>query len=193
MRVVGGELKGRVIEAPDGRGTRPTTDRVRESVFSSVYSRLPDLSSVEVLDAFAGSGALGIEALSRGACRCTFFERDANARRVLAGNLRSLGLEPACARVRGEDVLKAVHGPLTGGPFGLVLLDPPYALESAEVERFLEQLAANGDIGAGTVVVYEHAHENSKEVRARFEENASFEVTGLKKYGKIGVLYLECT
>ena len=72
MRIIAGEFGGRVIDSPSERTTRPTTDRVRESIFSSVYSRLPDLTDVIVLDAFAGSGALGIEALSRGAASCTF-------------------------------------------------------------------------------------------------------------------------
>ena len=89
MRIIAGEFGGRVIDSPSERTTRPTTDRVRESIFSSVYSRLPDLTDVIVLDAFAGSGALGIEALSRGAASCTFVERDRAARAVLEKNLSS--------------------------------------------------------------------------------------------------------
>ena len=117
MRVVAGEFGGRVIDSPSEKTTRPTTDRVRESMFSSIYSRLADLSGTRVLDAFAGSGALGIEALSRGAQRAVFFERDANARKVLEGNLSSLGLKLPRATVAGRDVVSdaAAGAVLLGG------------------------------------------------------------------------------
>ena len=88
MRIVAGEFKGRSIESPDEKTTRPTTDRVRESMFSSILSRTSDLSldGITVLDAFGGSGALGFEAISRGALRCQFWEQDSDARAILEAN-----------------------------------------------------------------------------------------------------------
>lgn len=186
MRIVAGELKGRIIKSPNESTTRPTTDRVRESIFSSVYSRLPELEAVRVLDAFAGSGGLGIEAISRGAAACVFFERDAAARRVLGDNLSSLGLEPPRAQVHQLDVLDAQRW---SGPFGLVLLDPPYAYEPQTIRDFLHKLAECGELEDGCVVVYEHALSNKQEVAGAFEDDSSFALTGQKKYGKIGVSY----
>ncbi len=186
MRVVAGEYKGRVIDSPDGSITRPTTDRVRESIFSSIYSRIPELDSVNVLDAFAGSGALGIEAVSRGAASCTFFEQDVKARKVLESNIASLGISPARAQVRPLDVFTASGW---GGPFGLILLDPPYAYEAAKVHELLRKLATNGDLAERCVLVYEHALKNKQEVADEFEQDAQFALTGQKKYGKIGVSY----
>ena len=193
MRIVAGDFGGRVIDAPDGRGTRPTTDRVRESVFSSIYSRRPDLSGTAVLDAFAGSGALGIEALSRGAASCVFYEMDRSARVVLSKNLSSLKLSKPRVEVRGADVLAAAQtGSLSAPePFGLVLLDPPYALEASQVRAFLEQLAQAGALEDECVIVYEHALANKADVAREFDGHRMFEVTGQKKYGKIGVTYLK--
>ena len=93
MRIIAGEFGGRVIDSPSERTTRPTTDRVRESIFSSVYSRLPDLADVIVLDAFAGSGALGIEALSRGAKSALFVDKRADAVKLVRENLALCHLE----------------------------------------------------------------------------------------------------
>ena len=192
MRVVAGELGGRVLSAPSDKTTRPTTDRVRESMFSSLYSRLGGFEGHVALDAFAGSGALGIEALSRGAERCLFFERDAAARGVLEGNLATLGLKPPRACVRGQDVLEAAAARAADfGTFDLVLLDPPYALDAHEVAGLLEHLADAGCLMPGAVIAYEHAHANSAEVAGVFGESERFGITGQKKYGKIGVTYLE--
>lgn len=195
MRVVAGEFGGRVIDSPSEKTTRPTTDRVRESMFSSIYSRLADLSGTRVLDAFAGSGALGIEALSRGAQRAVFFERDANARKVLEGNLSSLGLRPPRATVAGRDVVSdaAAGAVLLGGaPYGLVLMDPPYALKPSEVHAFVRDLLSGGALAPGAVIVYEHAIANRQSAADAFGADATFEVTGQKKYGKIGVTYVKC-
>ena len=186
MRVVAGEYKGRVIDSPDASITRPTTDRVRESIFSSVYSRLPELDDVRVLDAFAGSGALGIEALSRGAKECIFFERDRAARKVLEGNLKKLGLSAPAAQLRPLDVLECTQ---LGGPFKLVLLDPPYAYDARDVHGMLERAARTGELEDGCVIVYEHALANKQVVADAFEEDDAFVITGQKKYGKIGVSY----
>jgi 16S rRNA (guanine966-N2)-methyltransferase len=192
MRVIAGELGGRVIASPSEKTTRPTTDRVRESMFSSLFSRLDTFEGLSVLDAFSGSGALGIEALSRGASRCLFFERDAVAHSVLSENLSSLQLRAPRVDVRGEDVFEAAaRGALSQGhPFELVLLDPPYAFDAACVLELLDALGGNGDLQDGAVIAYEHALADKRHVTEVFEGSGRFTVTGQKKYGKIGVTYL---
>lgn len=119
MRVIAGELRGRRLEAPRGDTTRPTADRVREATFNALWSR-GAIEGATVLDGFAGSGALGIEALSRGAEHCLFVERDRAALEALRRNLAALGLGPDRATVQPGD-LGGVDG-----RWDLALLDPPY-------------------------------------------------------------------
>ncbi len=124
VRVIAGTLGGRRLKAPPGRGTRPTADRVREALFSM----LGGLDGERVLDLFAGSGALGIEALSRGAGSALFVERDRRAAGVLEENLRELGLGSEVAAVRRGEALAALRALAAGGAqYDLVLIDPPYA------------------------------------------------------------------
>jgi 16S rRNA (guanine966-N2)-methyltransferase len=118
MRVVGGEFGRRRLVAPRGRATRPTSDRVREALFSI----LGDISGASVLDLFAGSGALGIEALSRGAAHATFVDDADPARAAIKQNLEVLGLEDRATLINAS--LRTA--PLPGGPFDLVFADPPY-------------------------------------------------------------------
>jgi 16S rRNA (guanine966-N2)-methyltransferase len=117
VRVVAGEFKGRRLQAPRGAGTRPTADRVREALFSM----LGDVSGARVLDLYAGSGALGIEALSRGAESAVFVERDRHALAALRRNLEAVGVD---AEVRSQDALRFIARP--EGVFDLVFCDPPY-------------------------------------------------------------------
>jgi 16S rRNA (guanine966-N2)-methyltransferase len=117
VRVVAGEFKGRRLHAPRGVGTRPTADRVREALFSM----LADVTDARVLDLYAGSGALGIEALSRGAAAAVFVERDARALAALERNLDAVGVD---AEVRRQDVLRFLAQPQ--GAYDLVFCDPPY-------------------------------------------------------------------
>jgi 16S rRNA (guanine966-N2)-methyltransferase len=121
MRIVAGEWGGRRIQAPPGRGTRPTTDRVREAWMSTVAPVLP---GARVLDLFAGSGALGLEALSRGAVTATFVEQDAKAIAALRANIQALGAEGAARMVR-SDALKYARG-LGVGSYDVAFADPPY-------------------------------------------------------------------
>ena len=120
MRVVSGELRGRRFEAPPGTSTRPTTDKVREATFNALGS-LDLVRDAVIADLYAGSGALGIEALSRGAAHCTFVERDRAAVRVLRDNLSSLGLDDRATVLPGDAL---VHARNLG--VDLVLADPPY-------------------------------------------------------------------
>jgi 16S rRNA (guanine(966)-N(2))-methyltransferase RsmD len=139
MRVIAGELGGRRLRAPRGAAPRPTSERVREALFSM----LGELAGARVLDLFAGSGALGIEALSRGAAHATFVERAAPALAALRANIASLGLEDR-ATVRAGDAVSALRG---AGPYDLVFLDPPYATAEAlagELSRALPAVLAPG-------------------------------------------------
>lgn len=123
MRVIAGALGGRRLKAPPGRGTRPTSDRVREAVFAT----LGELAGEHVLDLFAGTGALGIESLSRGAARAVFVERDAAVAQILSGNLAALGLGADVAEVRRLDVLAALRSARAAEEtYDLLFIDPPY-------------------------------------------------------------------
>jgi 16S rRNA (guanine966-N2)-methyltransferase len=123
VRVIAGRLGGRRLKAPRGRATRPTSDRVREALFSM----LGPLEGATVLDLFAGSGALGIEALSRGAARVVFAERDPAAARVLRDNLAALAIEPAEAELRRGDALRALESARERAEkYDLIFIDPPY-------------------------------------------------------------------
>lgn len=147
MRVIAGTARGRPLAAPVGSGTRPTTDRVREATFNALVS-LGAVEEARVLDAFAGSGALGIEALSRRASTCTFVERDRAARVVIEANLATTGLADG-ARVVGGDVRAHLAG--VDDVFDLVLLDPPRA--EADWPALLD--AARPRLSPGGVVVVE--------------------------------------
>jgi 16S rRNA (guanine966-N2)-methyltransferase len=125
MRVVAGTLRGRRIESPRGDATRPTTDKVREAVFNALGS-LGVIEGARVVDLFAGTGALGIEALSRGASHCTFVERDREALKVLRDNIASLGLERVSTVLAG-DASRGVH---VQTPCDVLLADPPYGFSS---------------------------------------------------------------
>ncbi|MRR13643.1 16S rRNA (guanine(966)-N(2))-methyltransferase RsmD, partial [bacterium] len=126
MRIIGGRWRGRPLMAPKGRDTRPTSDRVREAIFSSVYSLFGALDDVTVLDLYAGSGALGFEALSRGARRCVFVESDAKAAAAIAANAASLGIPAEDARVVRARVNIMLAQRLGSVEASLLLADPPY-------------------------------------------------------------------
>jgi 16S rRNA (guanine966-N2)-methyltransferase len=127
VRVIAGTYGGRRLLAPSGRSTRPTAERVREAIFAM----LADIAEARVLDLYAGSGALGIEALSRGASRAVFIERDRSATAALLANLSSLGLDRERAEVRREDVVAALRrAGRAKETYDLVLIDPPYARAS---------------------------------------------------------------
>ena len=150
-RVIAGSAKGVRLAAP-GPGTRPLADRVKQTLFAVLE---PELGGAVVLDLFAGSGAGGIEALSRGAARATFVEKDGGAARVLAENLRRARLEGVGRIVRRDAItwLADPAGAAADGPFDLVLVDPPYA-DSAALVRALELVGPH--LRAGGVVVAKH-------------------------------------
>jgi 16S rRNA (guanine966-N2)-methyltransferase len=156
MRITGGSLRSRVLRAPRGSSTRPTSDRVRESLFGILESA-GRVQGARVLDLYAGTGALALEALSRGASRATLVESSREALAVARGNVASLGMEDR-ARVVAADARDAVRRGAGGGPFDLVLADPPWALvDSGEAVHVLADLARSGLLSENALVVLEHA------------------------------------
>jgi 16S rRNA (guanine966-N2)-methyltransferase len=148
MRIVAGAAKGRRLVAPTGDDVRPTADRVKEALFSSLQ---PLLVGASVLDPFAGSGGLGLEALSRGAARVTFVERSNAALTALRRNIEAVGLDGAVV-VTGDTAALLRGEGLPGAPFDLVLLDPPYRLPKAQLASLLADLVAHLAPGATVVV-----------------------------------------
>lgn len=160
MRIVGGDWRGRRLEPPRGREvSRPTTDRVREAMASMVDSALDNgIEGARVLDAFGGTGALGIEMLSRGADHCAFFDIDRGAASLIKRNLQQLRCEPARYRVTVGDALQSARrGRMPGTPFDLVLMDPPYALGTAPAEELLAALAERDLLAPGAIALFERS------------------------------------
>ena len=153
MRVIAGEHRGRTLKAPKGAATRPTIDRVRESLMSTIMSARGSWDGAVVLDAFAGSGALGIEALSRGADFACFCERDSAALSALDANTSFL--DASAYRIVRGDVTKRV--PICGGHrYDLVFLDPPYAMDPADVAALIASAQRSGALADEALIAYEH-------------------------------------
>lgn len=151
-RVVAGALGGRRLATPAGRATRPTSERVREALFNSLGG-LVELSGCRFADLYAGSGAVGIEALSRGAAHVLFVESDPGTARVLRANLTRLHLA-GCAEVAVGAVARVVSGP-AAEPYQVVFADPPYELSDADLQIVLGNLTAGGWVDPDGVVVLE--------------------------------------
>jgi 16S rRNA (guanine966-N2)-methyltransferase len=155
MRIVAGTFRGRALLAPAGEATRPTADRARQAIFNVLEHApwSPGLADLRVLDLFAGSGALGLEALSRGARFSLFIDSDAPARAAIAANLERLGLVGA-GRVEGRDASRlAARSAGDSDPFALAFLDPPYGANLATPT--LAALRRGGWLAAGAIVVVE--------------------------------------
>lgn len=189
MRIIAGEFRGRRLDAPKGDGTRPTTDRVRESLMSAVHSARGGFDDARVLDAFAGSGALGMEALSRGAASAVLCERDRGAADVVERNLRTLGLGRDRARLVRGDVLKRPPTPMAA-PFDLVFLDPPYALAPAEVFGLLARLGEAGSLASDVIVSYEHDGSDDAPVEELAAESG-WAIASHRRFGDTAIDLLE--
>lgn len=166
MRIIAGLYRGRPLTAPKGDDvTRPTTDRVRESLMSTIASARGGFDGAVVLDAFAGSGALGVEALSRGAAFALLCDRDKRALDACRKNTSFV--DPQSVQVLRADVLRAV--PLCrAGAFDLVFLDPPYAFAAADMAALAAGLDAADRLAPGALVVYEHDKKGDPEADACF-------------------------
>ena len=154
-RVIAGEAGGRRLTVPSGRSTRPTSDRAREGLFATVTSVVGSLAGVRVLDLYAGSGAVGLEALSRGAGHVLLIESGARAAQVVRQNIAALGLPGAT--VIADRVERALARGPASGRYDVVFADPPYAMPDDEVTRMLSLLASAGWLAAGALVVVERA------------------------------------
>ncbi|TDX96921.1 16S rRNA (guanine966-N2)-methyltransferase [Amycolatopsis arida] len=181
-RIVAGRAGGRRLRVPS-RGTRPTSERVREALFNALESA-GELAGARVLDLYAGSGALGLEALSRGAADALFVEADRTAAEVLRGNVAALGLGGTVRQGRVEAV---VAGPAPA-PFDVVLADPPYALAGAQLTAVLADLAAGGWVGAGALVVVERDRRTGEP-----EWPAGFTALRARRYGDTALFRAEYT
>jgi 16S rRNA (guanine966-N2)-methyltransferase len=156
MRITGGTLRSRTLRAPRGTATRPTTDRAREALFNILGSE-SRIEGARVLDLYAGTGALAIEALSRGAAHATFVESARAALAVLRSNISALGLIGQASVVSG-DVRSVKSRVAHDGPFDIIFADPPWALvDTGEAAEALVEVVAIGALAEGGVVVLEHA------------------------------------
>jgi 16S rRNA (guanine966-N2)-methyltransferase len=178
LRVTGGELGGRRFKAPLGSETRPTSDKVREALFAILAGAV----QVErAADLFAGSGALGIEALSRGAGHCVFVERRRAVLRVLRDNLVKLGLEQR-SRILQADAAWPSERLLDCGPVGLMLGDPPY--DQGQVARLVKLAGQHGFLAPGGWLVLEHSP------RERPEEGGGLKLIDKRTYGQTELSFL---
>ena len=149
MRIIAGTNKGRTLKAPKWDGLRPTSDKLRETLFNIIA---PHIDGARVLDVFAGTGAIALEALSRGASAATCIEHDRRAALLIEENRELCGESKRCVIIR-DAVERALSKPVTGGPFDIVVLDPPY--DYAAVERAVRDAATQR--AAGALLVLEHA------------------------------------
>ena len=171
MRVIAGEWRGRKLTAPKGDATRPTGDRTRETLFSMLVSRLGSFEELRVADLFAGSGALGLEALSRGAAHCLFVEQERGALEAIRANITALGCRERTKVEAGSVMgLRAANEPID-----LILVDPPYQTGAGEVA--LDRLLRLGWIGDGTWIALETAASEEPQIKG-------LEVETTRKIGK---------
>lgn len=179
-RIVAGIAGGRTLRVPSS-ATRPTTDRAREGLFSSLASLVGDLAGIRFLDLYAGSGAVGLEALSRGAAHALFVESAPKAVKVLRDNVAALRLEGA--EVRAEPVERLAASPAPWG-YDVVFADPPYALASADLARVLERLGAAGWLAPGGLLVVERASRD-----ASWSGLPAVEPVKARRYGEATLWY----
>lgn len=176
MRIVAGTARSRTILTPEGRDTRPTLDRVRENLFNILQWQC---AGARVLDLFAGSGALALEALSRGASEAVLSDHDARAVRVEKQNVETLGFGTRARVIQAEwqETLRRLSA--EGKPFQLIFLDPPYAM--ADLSPVFEALRSGGLLEADSLIVVEHQAEKVPQVAE------GFEVVDQRKYGYAGI------
>ena len=181
MRIVAGKFRGKQLTSPSDETIRPTADRVRESMFNILSSRLgPVFDGLRVLDLFAGTGALGLEALSRGASHVTFVDTGAEARGLIRDHIEAFGAGGIAKLLRRDAT--ALGRPGTFGQFDLIFLDPPY--DQGLGEKALAELAANGWIAPGATIVWEEA------VEAEVIVPPGFELDDTREYGAAAVRFL---
>ena len=154
IRIIGGTARGRRLKTPAGESTRPTSDRVREALFSSLESELGSLTGLRFLDLYAGSGAIGFEAMSRGAGAVTSVESNRRTARLVVENAATLGFDKV--EVLTQPVAR-VLAQRPRAPYDVVFVDPPYPVDNDEVERAVALLVANDWLAEGAVLVVERS------------------------------------
>ncbi|ESQ82723.1 methyltransferase [Asticcacaulis sp. AC466] len=185
MRIVGGNFKGRALVTPDGQNTRPTSDRAREAIFNILAHAdwAPTLEGARVMDVFAGSGALGFEAMSRGAAFCLFVETDDAARGAIRDNVETFGLF-GTTRVHRRDATQLGTRPGSQAEaFDLVFLDPPY--RKGLGEKALTALAGGNWLSENAIIVFERAADEDDFVTELWQK------INVKTYGAAQVLFLK--
>ncbi|MGW2637992.1 16S rRNA (guanine(966)-N(2))-methyltransferase RsmD [Streptomyces sp. NPDC001348] len=177
-RVIAGAAGGRRLAVPPGNGTRPTSDRAREGLFSTWQSLLGGpLDGERVLDLYAGSGAVGLEALSRGASHTLLVESDARAARTVRDNVKNLGLPGA--EVRAGKAEQVIRSAAPAEPYDLVFLDPPYAVSDDDLREILLTLRTQGWLAAEALVTVERSTRGGE-----FHWPDGFEAVRARRYGE---------
>lgn len=176
-RVIAGAAGGRRLAVPPGRGTRPTSDKAREAMFSTLEALHGTVRGTRMLDLFGGSGAVGLEALSRGAEHVLLVEADAQAARVIRENVRTIGLPGA--ELRAARAEKVIAGPPPERPYDLVFLDPPYVVTDEEVREMLITLLAGGWLTEDALVTVERSTRGGG-----FDWPEGFEELRSRRYGE---------
>ncbi len=172
MRIIAGEWRGRPLIAPEGRATRPTADRAREGLFSMLQSRLGSFEGLRAADLFAGSGALGLEALSRGAAYCLFIDNDRNAVEAIRRNVAALSSGDR-ADIRSQGI---EHASVPSGPLDILFLDPPYGAGLAEMA--LGRVCNPGWVAPGGIISIE------TDGGTRLAPPAGFSIEAERRFGK---------
>lgn len=181
-RVIAGSAGGRRLAVPPGNGTRPTSDRAREGLFSTWEALLGTLDGIRIADLYAGSGAVGLEALSRGAVHALLVEADPKAVRTVRENAGAVGLPGAEVRTgRAEQV---VSGPAPADPYDVVFLDPPYVVTDDDLREILLTLRSRGWLGEGALVTVERATRGGE-----FVWPEGFEPLRSRRYGEATLWY----
>ncbi|MGW0464330.1 16S rRNA (guanine(966)-N(2))-methyltransferase RsmD [Streptomyces sp. NPDC003027] len=175
-RVIAGTAGGRRLAVPPGNGTRPTSDRAREGLFST-WESFHGLAGARVVDLYAGSGAVGLEALSRGASHALLVEADPRAAKTVRENIRTLGLPGA--ELRTGKAEQIVTGPAPAEPYDLVFLDPPYAVSDDDLREILLTLRSGGWIAEDALVTVERSTRGGE-----FGWPAGFEPLRARRYGE---------
>lgn len=192
MRIIAGKYGGRKIDVPKGLEVRPTIDRVREAMFSSLISIYGSLDGASVLDAFAGSGALGFEAISRGAKNLISFENNKRNYENLVENYQMLKDDDSNIKLLFADVKKAKFEHVCQNiKFDLLFFDPPYENLPSDVLDILKALIKVDAISKGAVIIYEHASKDSFDAYVELFAMDGFSLVNSKEYNEVAVEYLK--
>lgn len=180
MRIIAGAYRGHPLKTLKGSDTRPTTDRVREALMSALYSARGSFEGARVLDAFAGSGAFGLECLSRGAAFALFCEQARPALSIIEQNVAALKVSRNAYRVMKRDAFTLPE--LAFEPFDIVFFDPPYAYEASRIASLIKALDGAGMLAAGALICYEYAKKDAQSVTEAFNA-LKYQKVSMKNYG----------